>query len=139
MKKILLSVAALASLAAAAPAMAQPYGDYDRDYNRGYDNGRYYGYERGDNDRGAYNFNARERELAQRIERGRRNGTLSWAEARQLRYQLSQIQYLERRYRVNGLNGRERADLDRRLDRVAIQLRVDMRDRDDGPGWRDRY
>ena len=133
MKKVLLSVAALASLAAAVPAMAQPYGDY----NRGYDNDyRTYGYERGYNDR-AFNINARERQLSMLIDRGRRDGSISWVEARRLRSELARIEYLEQRYRVNGLNGWERADLDRRLDRLALQLRVERRDRD--RDWDGRY
>ncbi len=134
MKKILLSVAALASLAAAVPAMAQPYGDY----NRGYDNGyQHYGYDRGYNDR-AFNIDARQRQLAMLIDRGRRDGSISWIEARQLRNELARIEYLEQRYRVNGLNGWERADLDRRLDRLALQIRAERRDGDRDGRWGDR-
>ena len=70
MKKLLLSVAAVATLAAAAPAMAQPFnpggygGGYDGAYGRGNDV---------DYGRGYDNINQREREISWRIARGQRD------------------------------------------------------------------
>ena len=126
MKKLLLSFAAVASLAAAVPASAQPY-NHDRF------GGRY------------ENINQRERDLAIRIQRGQRDGSLSWREARRLRTELTNIERLERRYRVNGLQAWERNDLNRRLDRLSLQVRGERRDYDRSPGrgpgpdrWPDR-
>src|SRR5260221_11550212 len=87
MKKVLLSIAAVATLAAAAPAMAQPYGsDYGRgpDHERGYND--YYG-------RGANDVSQRIRQISFRIERGQRDGSLNLREARMLRTQLTQVPY----------------------------------------------
>lgn len=117
MKKVLLSIAAVATLAAAVPAMAQPM-DYGR--HRGYEN----------------NINQRERDIAFRIERGQRDGSLTWREARRLRIELARIENLEQRYRFGGLNGWERADLNARLDRLSYQVRGERHDRDYGWGNR---
>jgi hypothetical protein len=125
MKKVLLSVAAVATLAAAVPAMAQPY-DPGFGYGRGYDAA----YTRGFGD-----INQREREIAFRIQRGQRDGSLNWREARMLRSQLARIEDLEQRYRFDGLNGWESADLNRRLDRLNFQLRTQRRDGDYGAGY----
>ena len=126
MKKVLLSLAAMATFAAAAPAMAQPYGsDYSRgpDYERGH-NG-YYG-------RDADDVSQRIRQISFRIERGQRDGSLNWREARMLR---SQVQYLAQRYRYDGLNGWERADLNHRLERLSFQVRGERHDGDYGSGY----
>lgn len=133
MKKILLSIAAVATLAAAVPAMAQSW-----DRGHGYDGGPTYdrgaGYDRG----GSYgDINQRIREITFRIERGTRDGSLNWREARMLRGQLSGVQNLERRYSWDGLDGRERADLNARLDRLSYQVRGQRHDRDYGSGYGD--
>ena len=112
MKKILLSVAAVASLAAAVPAMAQPYGP-----------GR---------PEAAYNINQRQAQIARRIDRGQRDGSLSLREARRLRAELARIESLEHSYRHRGLSRWERADLDRRLDVLSRQVFGERHD------WNDR-
>jgi hypothetical protein len=111
MKKILLSVAAVASLAVALPAMAQPYGG-------------------GGRHEANYNINQRQAEIARRIDRGQRDGSLSLREARRMRVELSRIESLEHRYRRAGLQGWERADLDRRLDALSRQVFAERHDRD---------
>ena len=113
-KTLALAAAAIAAaLAFAAPASATPYAPFD-------------------------NINARQAQMSQQIDFGQRNGRLTFAEARGLRDQMRQIDYLESRYRRGGLNGFERADLDRRLDRVAFDLQREMNDRDHrGDGHRD--
>lgn len=122
-KTLFAALVATAGLAAAAsPAAAQDWRyDHDRD-------GSSYGYAR--YDRGDYNINARQERLNDRIEDGVRNGSLTWREARDLREQSRDIARLEARYRYDGLNGWERADLDRRMDRLDQQIRYERHDGD---------
>ena len=128
--KIVATLAAVAAVAAvAAPAAAQSYGG-----DRGrHDEPRY---EQNRPDQGRYNLNQRQEQLNTRIERGIRNGSLSRSEARQLRREAASIARIEARYRAGGLSGWERADLDRRFDRLDAQVRHDRHDRDYGSGYR---
>ncbi len=102
MKKLLLLAAAAGMLAATTPASAAPW-----------DNG---------------NINARQAELNGRINAGVRDGSLTRTEALNLRAQSRQIAFMERRYRYNGLSMWERRDLDRRLDRLAQNIRYERHD-----------
>ena len=98
----------------ATAASAQPYG------------GRHDGYQ---GDRNAWtSINERQAQLDRRIDRGVRDGTLSRREAYRLRGEFRQIARLEASYRSNGLNGRERADLDRRFDNLSAQIRAERHD-----------
>jgi len=72
--------------------------------------------------------------LERRIDLGRRQGSLSLAEATSLRAELTRLERLEIRYRRNGLTNAERADLDRRFDTLAARIRADRRD-DDQDRW----
>ena len=148
-KTVLAAFAAIAAVtAAAAPAAAQTYGrDRDRYEQDRYEQGRYeqggYGQDRGydmrDDDRRQFragqNINQRQERLNWRIERGVRNGALTSREAYRLREESRQIAYLESRYRQNGLSTWERADLDRRFDRLEYLVRSERRDRDYGSGY----
>ena len=123
MKKFLIPALALAAASVAVPAMAQSYGP--RHYeDRG---GRY------EQDRGGswQNISQRNYQLDRRIDRGERNGSLSRREATRLRFDLDALVYLERSYMRGGLSLRERAELDRRYDRLSFQVREERRDRDD--------
>jgi hypothetical protein len=123
MKKFLIPALALAAASVAVPAMAQSYGP--RHYeDRG---GRY------EQDRGGswQNISQRKYQLDRRIDRGERNGSLSRREATRLRFDLDALVYLERSYMRGGLSHRERAELDRRYDRLSYQIREERRDRDD--------
>ncbi len=128
MNKMLMAVAAVATLGTAAlamPAAAQPYGG-------GYGGGG--GYDRGGS------INARQDEIQQRIARAERNGRLNHREARRLREQLWDIKRIEARYRYDGhLNRWERSDLDQRLDRLTFRVRQEVRDDDYGYGGPRRY
>jgi Ni/Co efflux regulator RcnB len=126
MKKILLSIAAVSAVAAAVPAVAsaQAYG-----YDRGYDGGR----ERGYNQDVGRDRVAR---LDQRIDVGVRSGGLTRDEAWRLKGDLRETARLEARYRRGGLNGWERADLDRRYDHISAQIRYERHDRDYNYGRR---
>ncbi|HEX7758560.1 MAG TPA: hypothetical protein VF459_03610 [Caulobacteraceae bacterium] len=133
MKKLLLAIAAVGALGAALPAMADPW-DHDGGFGRG-GYGDYGGrdgrYTRdGYNYRGYGDIDQRTRDISIRIEQGRRDGSLDWRETRGLRDQLGDIRRLEYRYRWDGLNGWERADLNARLDRLSYQVHDERRDHD---------
>lgn len=124
MKKALISltVAAASALAlSAGAAAAQPYG---------YDHRPYYM----DRDERA-GIDQREAMLDHRIDQGIRDGSLSRREAFMLRREFNRITWLEARYRADGLNGWERADLDRRLDRLSDQVRAERHDDQYGYGY----
>ncbi len=131
MKKFLIPALALAAASVAVPAMAQSYGPRHHD-----DRGGRYEQDRGgrwDNDRGGgwQNISQRKYQLDRRIDRGERNGSLSRREATRLRFDLDALVHLERSYLRGGLSYRERAELDRRYDRLSFQIREERRDRDD--------
>ena len=137
MKKFLIPAIALAAASVAVPAMAQSYGHQDRDGRGGYeqDRGGRYDNDRGgryDNDRGGnwQNISQRKYQLDRRIDRGERNRQLSRREATRLRYELNALVNLERSYMRGGLSFRERAELDRRYDRLSMQVRAERRDND---------
>ena len=101
MKKLLLTCAALTTLAVAGPALAQPW----------------------DGDWGA--FNARESRAEYRINHC---PGVSWREARWLRGELNEIERIERSYRHNGIGPREFNDLERRLDRLERRITRECHD-----------
>lgn len=103
MKKLLLSMTALATLATGAvatPAAAAPW----------------------------QNINQRQSNLYHRIDQGIRNGSLTRGEANQLRTRFVQLNRLEQSYRRNGLTAWERRDLDHRFDQLSHAIRVDRHD-----------
>lgn len=116
----LAAVTAVTAVAAPAIATAQPYERHDR-YDR--------------HERGAYNLNQRQDELNRRIAWGIRTGALTRSEAADLRNQARDIARIEARYRVNGLNSWERADLDRRFDRLDTRIARQTHDREYGYGY----
>lgn len=121
MKKILLPIVAVSALAATTvPALAQTYGST---YRPSYGQSNW------------QNINQRQQMLDRRIDQGVRNGGISRNEAMRLRAEFNQIARLEASYRRNGLNTWERADLDRRFDRLSAQIRIERRDRDYGYGY----
>ena len=67
-------------------------------------------------------------QLDRRIDRGVRSGDLTRQEAWRLRGEFNHLARLEARYRVGGLSNWERADLNRRIDRLADQIRYERRD-----------
>jgi Ni/Co efflux regulator RcnB len=109
MKKIILTITAVTAMAAAALPTAAS----------------------------AQSINQRQDRLEWRIEQGERNGSLTRYEARHLKRELRETQRLEHRYRRDGLTRWERADLDRRFDRIHAQIRYERhdRDRDYGHGY----
>uniref|UniRef100_B0T1H8 Uncharacterized protein n=1 Tax=Caulobacter sp. (strain K31) TaxID=366602 RepID=B0T1H8_CAUSK len=105
MKRILLTLAALAAVSAAPlAAQAAPW----------------------------QSINQRQANLEQRINQGIRTGQITRPEAARLRGEFRSISRLEASYRrSHGLSMRERADLDARFDRLSRQIRVERHDRDD--------
>ncbi|WP_374470824.1 hypothetical protein [Phenylobacterium sp.] len=88
---------------------------------------------------GWQSINQRQAQLDRRIDRGVQRGDLTRAEANRLHREFRELSRLEARYRVNGLTVRERADLDRRFDRLATQIRFERNDRDYGYGYGPGY
>ena len=77
----------------------------------------------------AQNINEREARIRARIERGQSVGRLTDQEARNLYRQLRVIEAKERSFKADGrLNYRETAELNRNLDRLAENVRAQMRD-----------
>ena len=121
MKKALIPVLAIAAASVAVPAAAQHYDRYDR-HDRG---------DRYEQNRGAWqSISNRKYQLDRRIDVGLRNGSLSRSEGRRLENELNRLVRLERSYMRGGLTRWERNDLDRRYDRLAVQVRIERRDRD---------
>lgn len=100
------------------------------DLNRRFDNlSSRIRWERSDRqDRGWTPINQRQRQLDARIDVGVRDGSLSRREAVRLRAEFQDIAALEARYRRGGLDSRERADLERRFDRLSAQVYAERRD-----------
>lgn len=88
-------------------------------------------------------INARQVTLDQRIDAGVRSGDLTRTEAQALRGDFRALANLEARYRMDGLSMSERADLDRRFDRLEARVtfeRIDNQRRDwfgGRDGWTD--
>jgi len=130
MKKFLIPAIALAAASVAVPAMAQNYGPQHRDDRGGrYEQDRGDRYER-DNRGGWQSISQRKYQLDRRIDQGERNRQLSRREAIRLRAELNQLVRLEYSYQRGGFSARERADLDRRYDHLARQVRAERRDND---------
>ena len=83
----------------------------------------------------------RKMQLDRRIDQGLRSGQLTDAEAARLRVQFNGIARIEYRYRMNGLSSWEQADLNRRFDQLAAQIRWERTDRQRDYGYNryDRY
>jgi hypothetical protein len=88
----------------------------------------YVDYARGDNDRSA-SINEREARIRERIQRGMNDGSITRWEARRLFRDLGSIEAKERAFRSDGrLNSREFAELNRDLERLALNVREQRRD-----------
>lgn len=108
MKRTIITLVAAATLAgAAAPAFAQGsrYSDWQP-------------------------LSLRQDRIERRIDQGMRSGELTRREARQLRYQFNDLLRLEARYDRDGLNYREREDLQRRYDDLSRRVRFEKHDED---------
>ncbi|MDP1629920.1 MAG: hypothetical protein Q8L66_00695 [Caulobacter sp.] len=128
MKKILIAAAAVATLAAAGAAEARPAHNGDRP-GYGAQHGPNHGYRQGGMRQASRAIDARQAVISTRIQRGMRTGRLNPYEARALRGEFRQIARLEYRFRATrGLDRREVAILDGRLDRLERRVYAEMRD-----------
>lgn len=116
MKKLLIPAIALAAASVAVPALAQNYGPQHRAPAYAQHHG------------GWQQIAQRKFNLDRRIDQGERSRQLSRREATRLRNELNALVRLERSYLRGGLTMRERADLDRRYDRLSMQIREERRD-----------
>lgn len=117
MRKLMIALGATTAALVAVPAAAK-HGDDGRD--------RYgYGYQ---NQNLAQTIDRRIDRLGQRIQRAAQRNTISRNEERRLVEELRRIDYLNDRYRQNGLSQREAYDLQQRLERLQQQIREDRKD-----------
>ena len=120
MKKLLIPALAVAVASVALPAAAQSYDRHGPSRGHGYEQ----------NYNGWNAISQRKHNLDRRIDRGVQSRQLSYREASRLRDELDSLVRLERSYMRGGLTRWERNDLDRRYDRLAVQVRIERRDRD---------
>jgi hypothetical protein len=111
-KIIFVALAATSAIAAAAPASAQ--------------SGGYGGNGYGANS----NIEVRADQLQMRLQAGVRSGAITRAEAMPLRAQLRELTRLEALYARDGISGRERADLQQRINSLRQGIRMAERDAD---------
>ena len=110
----LAATSAIAAVAAAAPASAQSGGYGGSGYgNNGYGN-----------------VEVRADQLQMRLQAGIRSGAITRAEALPLREQLRQLNRLETLYARDGISGRERADLQHRINSLRQGIRMAERSGD---------
>lgn len=137
MVKLLIAAAvATSALAAAAPAAAQYYQPgYGQPYGYGQQG---YGY-----NQGGQNYLYRVDRLTQRIDMLGQRGVLSRGEYRGLRNEAANLRYRIARSGYNGLDWRERRDIDVRLDnlerRIFAEARDGRRDGRWGNGYQNQY
>lgn len=114
MRNFVIPALALAAAAVAMPAAAQSYGHVPSRapaHQVSYGNWQSIG--------------ARQAELDRRIDRAVRSGQISNREAYRLRGEFNALKRLEVDYRRGGLSSWQRADLDRRYERLSAQVRYD--------------
>jgi len=114
-KIIFIALAATSAIAAAAPASAQS-GNYGGD---GYGNSN-----------SNSNVEVRADQLQMRLQAGIRSGAITRTEAAPLREQLRQLTRLETLYARDGISGRERADLQQRINSLRQGIRMAERGAD---------
>lgn len=124
MKRLLLSLAAVATVGTALPAAAQTW-----DHRPAYEHEH--------NVRGLNRLiNQREANLLARVEHARARRLITRGEAAHLRAELRRIEMVEHQYRRRGLTRAEFNNLNLRLDRVQVQLDRAIHDFDDfGRRW----
>ena len=134
MKKFVSALVAVSALAIALPAAAD---GYDRG-SYGYEHGRGGDYDRGgDYGRGGYgqDISRSIERLDSKISRSLAMHRISYREAQRLQWQVREVKQSQRSYWRNDgrLSGWERADLQRKIDRIEASLRWQ---RNDDDGWR---
>lgn len=134
MKKFVSALVAVSALAIALPAAADGYsrGSYGSDHGRGGDYGH-----GGDYGRGGYgqDISRSIERLSFKIDRSLAMHRISYREGQRLQWQVREVKQTQRSYWRNDgrLSGWERADLQRKVDRIEASLRWQ---RNDDDGWR---
>lgn len=106
----------------------------DRD-GRGDRGDRYDRYDRYDR-RGRWeNLNERQAQFTQRLDRAVADRRITRRQANSLKAEFYSIAQLEQRYRRNGLDRNERAELDTRFDRLQANFRASIDSRQYGYGY----
>ena len=139
MRKFLLSLAIVSTALAAAPAMAQGYGQRGPEQHDGRDGGQRDG-RFDDQGRGGFNTGGSRQavfELSRdldridaRIERSVQRGALSRREAFGLRRDVSQVRFQLRRSQRDGIRGRELGQLRFQVAQLERRLHSERNDRD---------
>jgi hypothetical protein len=135
MKRLFLAATAAFTVGlAASPALAQPYGD------QGYGHGDWrHDQGAGEHDRGGgWSLEQRLSWLQDRIYQSRRNGELSWQDARRAQYQLTDIRndIRRERYRDGGrLGDQDQQRFNERLDRLADSIHWQRADQQNRRPW----
>ena len=124
MKKLLIPALAVAVASAALPAAAQSYDRHGPSRGHGYEQDH----------RGWNAISQRKYNLDRRIDQGVHTRQLSIREASRLKSELNSLVRLERAYQRDGLNPRERMELDRRYDALSAKVRYERRDHN-GRRW----
>lgn len=101
-KTILFSILAASAVAISTPAAAQYYGGGQ--------------------------FEARQSQLEQRVQRMAYNGRISRGELNNFRRQFDHFDRLQRSYARGGINPREARELDAQLNRIQSQIRYERRE-----------
>lgn len=120
MKKILIAAAAFAALTGASGAASA----------QSYYNGARPGFDRYDRVQGGGSYiNQQQRQIRNDIQRGVRYGRITPREAQSLEWELRDISRMEKQFRNSrGLDRRELAILDNRLNRVERRVVMEARD-----------
>ena len=121
MRKLLISVALVSTALTAAPALAQDYGRHNSVWNQG-------------PARPAVNNLLRQLDQVDlRIQRSLQRRAISFREAASLRREANDIRARVNVRGRNGLNGREFAQLQNRVNRLEQRVTIERRDNDRRP------
>ena len=139
MRKFLLSLAIVSTALAAAPAMAQGYGQRgpeQRDYRDGgqrdgrFDDQGRGGFNNGGSRQAVFELSRDLDRIDARIERSVQRGALSRREAFGLRRDVSQVRFQLRRGQRDGIRGRELGQLRFQVAQLERRLHSERNDRD---------
>ena len=130
MKSTLIALAVAGVVASSGVTAGTTIGQVNRDFGvSGFVPAQYVDRYYDRSDERSTNINEREAQLRARIDRGLNDGRLTRQEARRLYRELASIEAKERSFKADGrLNWREDAALNRDLDRLAENVRTQLRD-----------
>jgi hypothetical protein len=131
MRKFLLSLAIVSTALAAAPAMAQGYGQRGPEQRDGrFDDQGRGGFNNGGSRQAVFELSRDLDRIDARIERSVQRGALSRREAFGLRRDVSQVRFQLRRSQRDGIRGRELGQLRFQVAQLERRLHSERNDRD---------